>query len=272
MPGRRSNSKTMDKMLNSKFQDEWVTIAVERYKAEPKGGKGTRKICQEVEAECYAKTGKTIKLHKSTIQRRAQGHRSIREFNAGKRWLTDAEEETVVDFAIDMALRGFPLSHRRLKEHVDAICKGKHGEQFSDTGVGKEWTHRFLERHHDRLRPYWSHALDNARARAVNPATKDAYFNLLERVIKGTEGEEPIEADCIYGMDETGLQEGVGVSERVIGPAGQKVQHQQGSGERENITVLVTICADGTSIPPAVIYKGEAYQTSWKQDNPLNAS
>ncbi|KAI0709810.1 hypothetical protein C8Q76DRAFT_568097, partial [Earliella scabrosa] len=93
-------------------------------------------ICQEVEAECYAKTGKTIKLHKSTIQRRALGgQRSIWEFNTTKRWLTNAEEKSVVDFAIDTVLRGFPLSHRRLKEHVGEICKGKHSERFPDIGL-----------------------------------------------------------------------------------------------------------------------------------------
>jgi len=42
--------------------------------------------------------------------------------------------------------------------------------------------------------------------------------------------------------------------------------------ESSDITVVVVICADGTSLPPAVIFKGECFQTSWKQDNPLNAS
>ncbi|EJF56429.1 CENP-B protein, partial [Dichomitus squalens LYAD-421 SS1] len=82
----------------------------------------------------------------------------------------------------------------------------------------------------------------------------------------------PIAPECIYGMDETGLQLGLGVSERVLGPKGRKVQYQQQSGDRENITVLVTICADGTSLAPAVIYKAEAYHSRWKQDNPLEAS
>jgi hypothetical protein len=61
------------------------------------------------------------------------------------------------------------------------------------------------------------------------------------------------------------------VTERVIGPAGAKIQHQQRSGNRENITVLPTICTDGTSVPPIVIYKGEAFQMKWLQDNPLDA-
>jgi hypothetical protein len=36
--------------------------------------------------------------------------------------------------------------------------------------------------------------------------------------------------------------------------------------------VLVTICGDGTAIPPAIIYKGDGFQVNWVQDNPLNAS
>ncbi|KIL70546.1 hypothetical protein M378DRAFT_49547, partial [Amanita muscaria Koide BX008] len=81
----------------------------------------------------------------------------------------------------------------------------------------------------------------------------------------------PIPPELIYGADESGFQSGVGTRERVIGRQGKKVQHQQRSGGRENMTVLVTICADGTSLAPAVIFKGMGYQTSWKQENPLNA-
>lgn len=272
--GRRANSKTKEKRLKSELQEEWLKIAVDRYLTEKDTGNGigARKICQEVSEECFEVTGKRVTLSKSTVMRRAKGGRSIRDFNAEKRWLSEAEEQIVADFAIDTAKRGFPLSHRRLREHVNEVCKGKLGEKFPEKGIGEQWTHRFLERHATRLRPYWSHGLDHSRARAVNPVTKKVYFDLLEKVINGDEENIPIEPDCIYEMDETGLQEGVGVAERVIGAAGQKVQYQQGSGERENITVLVTICADGTSIPPAVIFKGEAYQTSWKQDNPLDAS
>lgn len=95
---------------------------------------------------------------------------------------------------------------------------------------------------------------------------------MLRTVIDGEGGEDIIAAECIYGADETGIQNGIGTVEQVVGPAGESIQHQQRSGDRENITVLVTICADGTSIAPAVIFKGETFQSSWKQDNPLNAS
>lgn len=75
-----------------------------------------------------------------------------------------------------------------------------------------------------------------------------------------------------YGTDESGLQKGVGQKIRGLGAAKKKIQHQQRSGDRENITVIVTICGDGTLTAPAVIYKGKGFQAKWKQENPLNAS
>ncbi|EPT04069.1 hypothetical protein FOMPIDRAFT_16805, partial [Fomitopsis schrenkii] len=75
----------------------------------------------------------------------------------------------------------------------------------------------------------------------------------------------PLSPECTYGTDKTGIQPGVGSSERVFGPAGKTVQHQNRSGDRENITVIVTICGDGTSLPPAVIYKGEAFQLGYSK-------
>ncbi|KAF8227777.1 hypothetical protein L208DRAFT_1021547, partial [Tricholoma matsutake] len=110
-------------------------------------------------------------------------------------------------------------------------------------------------------------ALDGSRGHAVNPITKEEYFAILKEVRERYN----IPDELVYGADETGIQSGIGVTEWVIGPAGAKIQHQQQSGNQENITVLPTICTDGTTIAPTVIYKGEAFQTKWLQNNPLDA-
>ncbi|PIL26583.1 centromere protein B [Ganoderma sinense ZZ0214-1] len=274
--GRTALSQAKKDDIDSKFRHHWIEIAANRYKEGRDSGravwKSARDVCTEVMQECFEKTGKRVNLVHGTITNRANGMRSAREVGEEKRWLSVGEEEQVIAFAIDTAKRGFPLNHRRLKEHVDMICRARNARGFPEGGVGVSWTSRFLTRHSDRLRPYWSHSLDNSRARAVNPTNVSEYFRLLEEVIKGGPDEEEIPAELIYGMDETGIQLGVGQTQRVFGPTGQSVQYQQRSGDRENVTVVVTVCADGTSLSPAVIFKGESYQTGWKQDNPLNAS
>ena len=58
---------------------------------------------------------------------------------------------------------------------------------------------------------------------------------------------------------------------RIFPKALMKRQKLLGTGQdgcREWITVLATICADGTSLPPALIYKAVSgdLQDSWLQD------
>lgn len=266
-----AQSKAKKTQILSEEHDIWMNKAVNVYHTElvkPNGKKrGLRKVCDDVEAEFFKETGRSIHLAHKTLSRWSQGGIPQSQFNHEKSWLTGDEEQAVIAYAIELGARGFPLSHRRLKEHVDEVCHAHYGDKFPEEGVGKNWTDRFVSSHHQ-LSTYWAKSLDNARGRAVNPTTNTMWFCLLGKVI----AEEKIEEDTIYGMDETGFQPGGGASERVIGAAGKKTQHQQKDGNRENITVIVTICADGTSLPPAVIFKGQNFLVKWDQDNPLNAS
>ena len=109
-------------------------------------------------------------------------------------------------------------------------------------------------------------SLEGAHARSANPTNNKEWFELLGAHI------ENIDPDCIWAADETGIQTGNAIHERVIGMKGKNVQHQTREGSRENITVIVNIAADGSSVPPAVIFKGQAFLASWEQDNPLKAS
>ena len=98
---------------------------------------------------------------------------------------------------------------------------------------------------------------------------------LIRRFAKtdGTIEKYNIKAENTYGSDEVGIQaQGGAEREYVFGPRTKAAPYQQRSGTRENITTIVTICADGTSTPPAVIFKGSAYQVKWGESNPLNAS
>jgi hypothetical protein len=125
-----------------------------------------------------------------------------------------------------------------------------------------------VEKHSDAIKMSWSRPLETKRGRAVNPFTKDAFYELLGDTVKKYD----ITEDRTWGVDEIGIQGSMGMPERVMGAHKLGPQYQQRDGDRENITVLETICANGMSIPPAVIFKGSAYQVKWVQDNPANAS
>ena len=272
--GNKAKSQELKSQIYRKEVDDLKAYASKLYAEEQQRSlaagekkRSSRQICQDTSDAHFEETGRRIPLSFNTLVRHAKGGVTLTQSNSKKSWLTEEEHEIVVQFAIEMAQRGFPLSPRRLKEHAEAILRHRLGKDFPESGLGRDWGNRFITKHHSRLGMYWSSALDGSRGRAVNPITKEEYFKILKEVRE----EYNIPDELVYGADETGIQSGIGVTERVIGPAGAKIQHQQRSGTQENITVLPTICADGTTVAPTVIYKGEAFQTKWLQNNPLDA-
>ena len=58
----------------------------------------------------------------------------------------------------------------------------------------------------------------------------------------------------------------------MIGCCGTKMQHKQGGADCENVTAIVTICADGTVLNPTVIFKGKNIMAKWGENNVASAS
>ena len=71
-------------------------------------------------------------------------------------------------------------------------------------------------------------------------------------------------------MDESGFPPSDQGTQRVIGQRGTKTQHKKGSAERENVTAIITICADGTVLKPTIIFKGQNFMRKWGDDNVTN--
>lgn len=269
--GGRAKSDTKKAQIAREALEDWTKRAIKAYQAELKKpkGKGARTVAADFVKLYKLETGKDIKLNYARLIRGANGVRSRAEANAARAWLTDEEVDIILAYIIELGNRGFPLSHRRLKEHVDEILRARLGDKFPALGVGKQWTNRFVEKYSTRIKTSWSTTLDTKRGRAVNPNTVDAWFSLLGDTMTHYEIKDPAQ---IHGTDEIGVNPAEGRTEKVIGARKKGPQYQQRDGTRENITVIVTICADGTATPPAVIFKGNAYQVSWKQDNPADAA
>ena len=269
MAGRAKSDTKKTQNARESYED-LKARAIKAYKVElaKANGKGARTVAKDFVNLYKLETGMDIKLSYCTLIRGADGGRSRAEANAARSWLTDDETEVIIEYIGEVGNRGFPLSHRRLKEHVDQILRARLGEIFPASGVGKQWTNRFVEKYSSKIKMSWSTPLESKRGRAVNPHTKDAWFSLLQQTIT----DYGVEAECTYGTDEIGCNPAEGQKERVMGSLKPGPQYQQRDGNRENITVIVTVCADGTSSPPAVIFKGQGYQVKWKQDNPANAA
>ena len=110
------------------------------------------------------------------------------------------------------------LAYRRRGDCHNQLLKwngrARWGSDFG--GVGVNWTNRFISKHKKRLRGSWSRPLDKIRAQAGNPIAKADYYQKLGNIIEGDEEDEPIESQNMYGVDETGIQEGLWRSKKEV--------------------------------------------------------
>ena len=190
---------------------------------------------------------------------RINGKPSIHKNNQKKQHLTPAEEQVLVAYILGCADRGLPMDRDGIVLYANAILE-KEGSKAA-IKPSSNWIDRFLLRHSDKLHTHWSKPLESQRARALNPDIIRHWYQqvLKPHVVEREDGKEVLDAD-LYGMDEIGcpLTESTDQgTKRVVGCRETKTQHRVGGGNRENITVIVTICADGTKLKPMIIYKGK---------------
>ena len=109
----------------------------------------------------YQKVADLHKVSKSTLQCLVTGGVSLSAFNAEKQRLTLVEEHVVVDFCLESADQGFPLTHDNVYKSADNILSAHLGSEHESLGLN--WVDTFLNRHHDELQTHWSKPLDTQR-------------------------------------------------------------------------------------------------------------
>jgi hypothetical protein len=143
---------------------------------------------------------------------------------------------------------------------------GQAATEISGKPVGEIWPKRFRKRHPD-LKMKKATGLEKARAKALNQFAVDEFFNMLTDVIQ----EYNIMPENIYNMDEKGIQLGIGARITAMIDRDQKAVYSIEDGNRELVTVIKCICADGSAIHPSVIFQGQRRNSEWGRNNPCNA-
>ena len=80
-----------------------------------------------------------------------------------------------------------------------------------------------------------------------------------------------IKPQNVYNPDEKGAQMGVGKSIWALVDRDQASAKVVEDGNRELVTIIECVCADGTSLPPNIIFKGTQHDLEWGRVNPCNA-
>jgi hypothetical protein len=137
---------------------------------------------------------------------------------------------------------------------------------------GKNWSAGFRRRHQSLLDCRYLNTLDLERHKAESQNSFRHCFNILKRKID----QYGIQPRNCYNMDEKGFFVGhLQKVQRIFPKALMKQQKFLGAGQDgygEWITLVATVCADGTSLPPALIYKAVSgdLQDTWLPEYDAN--
>ena len=132
--------------------------------------------------------------------------------------------------------------------------------QYDDIGIG--WVTRFLRRHPE-LATVTLRSIESSRLKAATSERLQKYFDELEKVV----AEYKILPENKYNMDESGFAIGEIEATKCIINANIRQQFQSKPGRQEWVTSVECICADGTALPPLIIFKGTKLSTRWVNGN-----
>jgi hypothetical protein len=205
---------------------------------------------------------KLYEIPRSTLQTRACGVVSIAERRNPNHKLTQLEEDSLVDWIISMDSRGAAPRPATVAEMANILLAAR--GSYPPPTVGKNWPSTFINRREE-IRSRFSRRYDYQRALNEDPKSLREWFTTVQRVIN----ENGIQAEDIYNFDETGFAMGLISAQKVVTRAeyyGRRSILQPGN--REWVTAIEAICADGYSLPPCVIFKGKVAIAGWFDNLP----
>lgn len=214
-----------------------------------------------------------FEVPRSTLTDRMAGRKTHNEAHEIEQALSNAEENTLVQWITRLTATGFPATPSLIKEMAVEIrvCRiqvvsSQTTLQSNPTPIGYNWLQRFLKRH-PTLKGVYSRQLESACHKEATPEKILAWLNAFKARID----EQKYKLCDIYNIDETGFAVGETQSMRIIVDSTQKSNWKVTAGKQEWITVLECIDGAHNALPPMIIFKAQNTNTSWiPKDTPLN--
>ncbi|OOQ84502.1 hypothetical protein PEBR_29779 [Penicillium brasilianum] len=204
---------------------------------------------------------KLYEIPYTTLHARADGRVSRVDKRPSGHKLTQTEEDALAEWILSMDSRGAAPRPATVGEMANILLATR-GSNPPPT-VGVNWPSSFIKRR-DELRSRFSRRYDYQRALNEDPKSIRQWFTTVQRTID----EKGIQPEDIYNFDETGFAMGLISSQKVVTRAeyyGRPRLLQPGN--REWVTAIEAICADGYSLPPCIVFKGKVAIAGWFNEN-----
>ena len=100
--------------------------------------------------------------------------------------------------------------------------------------------------------------------RTSDPFIINSFYDVIEKELQDLQLQDM--PGHIYNLDETSFPLHSSKT-HTLGVIGQQTIRVTASSGRQNITVLATICADGSALPPCIAFKGKWLMQQWIGDS-----
>ena len=208
----------------------------------------------------YTNIAKKHGVGRSTLSRAHRLNQVPRRVaNENQQKLSNQQELDLVKYIEELSARHLPPTRHMIQNFASSVAS----QPCSDS-----WVKRFLHRHRDRLTLQWTTGMDSNRHNAESQCKYQLYFEVLQQKIT----QYDIAPENTYNMDEKGFAIGVlGRTKRVFSRRQyekKEVRQARQDGSREWVSLLAAICADGTALPPGIIFasKNSTIQSRWVAD------
>lgn len=190
--------------------------------------------------------------------------RTIKDKAVSQQYLTPQEEKAVVDYALRMSSKGWPVPVKLLRS-IALVIRRHRDSVFhissDDDGLqppGKNWPQGFYKRHPE-LKAVKVKALDWKRHDHSIFDKVTEWFSVI-----GKELRQPgVLAENVYNIDETGVLLSVLNSLKVLVGRDETSKYRGAGVQRKLITAIECISADGRALDPLIIWPASTHRSTW---------
>jgi hypothetical protein len=145
-------------------------------------------------------------------------------------------------------------NYRRIKGIIVELLR-QNGDHLP---LGKHWITRFKQRHPD-LKGGYTKAMEMKRLTALSSDVIDPFFTEVQTL----QSQYKVLPQNIHNMDEKGFQMGQTSSDYCLFDAKSGPPLAPSTGNTKWVTVIECIAANGSSLPPYIIFIGQEAETQW---------
>lgn len=210
----------------------------------------------------YRQAAEHYNVPRSVLCHRITGRKTSLEVKGAGRptALTADNENQLEELILARAKFGYPMDKQELLSFVKDFCNEKNiRTPFRENQPGHDWYKNFMKRH-ERLSLKKPQSLQNKRAEAADPFVINEHYQTLNRIVSEHKFDDFPE--LFFNCDETGFCtdpskiKAIGIKSKAL------YQRIRGTG-RENISVNCCVSADGSALPPHIIFQGSAVLARW---------